>query len=52
MINTNKYVQFVLSVGLVPQNGLGILYNVESDIVEVHSFSKLEECMFLYAKLF
>lgn len=34
------------------QNGLGILCNVESDIVETHSFSKLEKCLFLYAKLF
>lgn len=36
----------------MPQNGIGFLCNVESDIVEIHSFSKLDECVFLYAKLF
>lgn len=51
-INTNIYVQFVLSVGLVPQNGLGILYNVESDIVEGHSFLSWKNVSFYMPRFF
>lgn len=51
MSKGNKYVQFVLAVGLMHQHTLDILFHFESDIAEVHSFSELEECVVLHAKL-
>lgn len=51
MIKGNKYVQFVLAVGLMHQHTLDILFHFESDIAEVHSFSELEESVVLHAKL-
>lgn len=44
MVKGNKYEQFVLDLGLMHQHSLNILF--ELDIVEVHSFSELEECVF------
>lgn len=44
MVKGNKYEQFVLDLGLMHQHSLNILF--ELDVVEVHSFSELEECVF------
>lgn len=51
MIKGNKYIHFVLALGLMHQHILDILFHFEPDIAEVHSFSALEECVFFHAKL-
>lgn len=51
MIKGNKYVHFVLALGLMHQHSLDILFHFDPDVVEVHSFSELEECVFFHAKL-